>query len=205
MTSGAKTARTLVIACGALANEITALKRLNQWEHLTIECLPASLHNRPEHIAPRVKEKIIAARKTYHTIFVAYADCGTGGLLDKALEGEDIARLPGAHCYEFFWGSKAFLERLDAEPGVFYLTDFLAQHFERLIMEDLGIRKHPELLKLYFGNYTSLVFLSQSPSESTMQMAKDAATTLGLKFEHVHTGYGALETGLNSLVPAATV
>ncbi len=110
-----------MIACGALAHEITALKRINQWEHLTVECLPASLHNRPERIAPRVKEKITAAREKYRTIFVAYADCGTGGLLDRALEGEGIARLPGAHCYEFFWGSKAFLERLDAEPGVFYI------------------------------------------------------------------------------------
>ncbi|MEK9784776.1 MAG: DUF1638 domain-containing protein [Gammaproteobacteria bacterium] len=197
-TAGAQKDRSLVIACGALAHEITALKRLNQWDHLTIECLPASLHNRPEHIAPRVKEKIEAARGLYRSIFVAYADCGTGGLLDKALQGEDIARLPGAHCYEFFWGSKAFLERLDAEPGVFYLTDFLAQHFERLIMQDLGIRKHPELLDLYFGNYTHLVFLSQSPSPQTIQMARQAADALGLPFQHIHTGYGDLEKQLNA-------
>ena len=49
-------ASTLVIACGALAHEIVALRRLNDWPHLEVQCLPAELHNRPEKIPAAVRE-----------------------------------------------------------------------------------------------------------------------------------------------------
>ena len=186
----------LVIACGALAHEITTLLERNGWPHLKVECLPASLHNRPEQIAPAVRKKIQASRAIFKSIFVAYADCGTGGQLDNVLAEEGVERLPGAHCYEFFWGSDAFLTRHENEPGVFYLTDFLARHFERLVMEELGIRAHPELKEVYFSHYTKLVYLSQSDLPDVLAMARSAADTLGLEFEHVRTGFGELETGL---------
>tara|TARA_B100000315_G_scaffold47400_1_gene42188 strand:+ start:27803 stop:28387 length:585 start_codon:yes stop_codon:yes gene_type:complete len=185
-----------VIACGALAHEITALIKINGWHHLKVACLPASLHNRPEFIAPAVKEKIRASKDSFDSVFVAYADCGTGGQLDKVLSEEGVERLPGAHCYEFFWGSKLFLDRHEREPGVFYLTDFLARHFERLVMEELGIRAHPELRDSYFSQYTTLVYLAQSDSPEVLSMARTAAETLGLGFEHVATGLGGLETTL---------
>lgn len=197
-------AKSLIIACGALAHEITTLMRANDWGHLSVECLPASLHNRPEQIAPRVKEKIDAARGQYDSIFVAYADCGTGGLLDKVLAAERIERLPGAHCYEFFWGAKKFLEQMETEPGVFYLTDFLAQHFERLIMVELGIRKHPELRELYFSNYKKVIYLSQSDSEQILDLAQKAAEALQLPLEHIPSGYGDLATGLTRFAVKAT-
>ena len=186
----------LVIACGALAHEITTLLESNSWPHLKVECLPASLHNRPEQIAPAVRKKIKESRATFDSIFVAYADCGTGGHLDKVLAEEGVERLPGAHCYEFFSGSEAFLARHENEPGVFYLTDFLARHFERLVMEELGIRAHPELKEMYFSHYTKLVYLSQSDLPDVLAMARSAADTLGLEFEHVRTGFGELEAGL---------
>ena len=186
----------LVIACGALAHEITTLLKRNGWPHLKVECLPASLHNRPEQIAPAVRKKIETSRANFSSIFVAYADCGTGGQLDKVLVEEGIERLPGAHCYEFFCGSDAFLTRHENEPGVFYLTDFLARHFERLVMEELGIRAHPELKEMYFSHYTKLVYLSQSDLPDVLKMARSAADTLGLEFEHVRTGFGELEGGL---------
>ena len=186
----------LVIACGALAHEITTLIKVNRWDHLKVECLPASLHNRPERIAPAVQEKIRHSRNHFDSIFVAYADCGTGGQLDRVLAEEGVERLPGAHCYEFFWGSEAFLQRHETQPGVFYLTDFLARHFERLVMEELGIRAHPELRDTYFSHYTTLIYLAQSDSPEVLSMARSAAEILGLEFEHVPTGFGDLETKL---------
>ena len=197
MTLPANSASSLVIACGALAHEITALKRMSGWDHLVVACLPASLHNRPEQIATKVKQKIDESRDKYRSIFVAYADCGTGGMLDSVLEKEGIERLPGAHCYEFFMGSDQFEKCADQEPGTFYLTDFLAQHFERLIMVELGIRDHPELLEMYFSNYTKLIYLSQSDPPRFLAIARAAADTLELEFEHVVTGYGELRVGLS--------
>ena len=189
-------ASSLVIACGALAHEIVALRRLNDWPHLEVQCLPAELHNRPEKIPGAVRAKIQAARSRFASIFVAYADCGTGGLLDVVLQEEKVERLPGAHCYEFFAGSAEFEVMADAEPGTFYLTDFLATHFERLIMHGLGIDKHPELLPVYFGNYRRLMYLAQTEAPEKLLAAQDAARRLGLEFEYRLTGYGGLERGL---------
>ena len=189
-------ASSLVIACGALAHEIVALRRLNDWPHLEVQCLPAELHNRPEKIPAAVREKIQAARSRFASIFVAYADCGTGGMLDAVLKEEGVERLPGAHCYEFFAGAQAFAEMADAEPGTFYLTDFLATHFERLVVHGLGIDRHPELQATYFGNYRRLVYLAQAESPGKLKAARDAALRLGLEFEYRFTGYGGLEHGL---------
>ncbi len=49
---------TLVIACGALAWEITDLKRANDWQHMTVRCLPADFHNYPDEIPGAVRAKI---------------------------------------------------------------------------------------------------------------------------------------------------
>jgi len=186
----------LVIACGALAHEIVALRRANNWPHLAVQCLPAELHNRPEKIAAAVRDKIEANRGKFASMFVAYADCGTAGQLDAVLEREGIERIPGAHCYEFFAGSQAFAALSDAEPGTFYLTDFLLRHFDRLIMRGLGIDKHPELLPVYFGNYKRLVYLAQLEQPGLVDAGRRAAECLGLEFEHRITGYGELQTSL---------
>lgn len=187
---------TLVIACGALAHEIVALRRINNWPHLVVQCLPADLHNRPQKIPAAVRAKIQANRDRFASIFVAYADCGTGGQLDKVLQEEGVERIPGDHCYEFFAGSQAFAAMADAEPGTFYLTDFLLRHFDRLIMRGLGIDKHPELLPLYFGNYTRLVYLAQLEQPGMLEAGRQAADRLGLTFEHRFTGYGGLQDSL---------
>ena len=186
----------LVIACGALAREIVALRTLNNWPHMVVQCLPAELHNRPEKIPAAVRAKIQAARGRFTPIFVAYADCGTGGLLDTVLTEEGVERIPGAHCYEFFAGSTQFAELAEAELGTFYLTDFLLQHFERLIIHGLGIDKHPELLPMYFGHYKKLTYLAQVPSEEKMAAGRAAALRLNLVFETHVTGYGELATSL---------
>ena len=189
-------ASTLIIACGALAHEIVALRRANAWPHLEVQCLPAELHNRPEKIPQAVRDKIRQNKGRYASMFVAYADCGTGGLLDAVLQEEGVERIPGAHCYEFFAGSAAFAELADAEPGTFYLTDFLVAHFDRLIIHGLGIDRHPELMPIYFGNYRRLVYLAQLESPDKRAAAERAAERLGLAFEYRVTGYGGLEQSL---------
>jgi len=186
----------LIIACGALAHEITALRRANRWDALDVRCLPAELHNRPERIPAAVRTLIRASRAQYRSIFVAYADCGTGGLLDKVLLEEGVERIPGAHCYEFFATAPVFAELTAAEVGTFYLTDFLLRHFDRLVMRGLGLVRHPELFPSYFGNYRKLVYLGQAPDTQSLQQARGIATQMGLEFEYRQTGYGALESTL---------
>jgi len=186
----------LVIACGALAREITDLKRRHGWDHLHLKCLDAKLHNRPSEIPRRLRAAIRKYRADYAQVFVAYADCGTAGGIDRVLVEEGATRLEGAHCYEFFAGRDRFAALADAEPGTFYLTDFLARHFERLVIGPLGLERHPELRDAYFGNYRKLVYLSQRRDSALYAAAESAAERLGLDFEHLHSGYGELETGL---------
>jgi hypothetical protein len=188
--------RLLIIACGALAREIEALRRASGWDSIEVTCLPPELHNRPEKIAPAVREKIRAHRRDYASIFVAYGDCGTGGALDAVLAEEGVERIPGAHCYEFFATTPVFAALAEQEPGTFYLTDFLLQHFERLVVRGLGIDRHPELQKAYFGNYRRLVYLAQALKPGAEQKARAIAARLGLDCEIRVTGYGALGTSL---------
>jgi hypothetical protein len=185
--------RTLLIACGALAREVLALLRLNGWSHMQLACLPAHLHNRPERIPEAVRKKIRAAQGRYDRILVLYGDCGTGGALDQVLADEGVERIPGPHCYAFYSGIDAFLAQAEAEPACFYLTDYLARHFERLIIQGLGLDRHPDLLPLYFGNYEKLVYLAQVPDPQLEQQAEAAALRLGLTYEHRPTGYGDLQ------------
>jgi hypothetical protein len=184
--------RTLIIACGALAREIIAVIKANGLTHLDLRCLPATLHNRPELIAGAVQEAIQKGRETHHQIFVAYADCGTGGALDAVLAEEGVARLPGPHCYATFAGQERFAALAEAAPGTFYLTDFLARQFDTLVIEGLGLDRHPELLPAYFGNYTRLVHLAQSDDPALTAAAEAAAERLGLAYERVATGLGEL-------------
>jgi Protein of unknown function (DUF1638) len=178
----------LLIACGALAKELVAISRQNQWQQLKIQCLPAELHNTPDEIPAAVVAMIEECKDKYHRIFVAYADCGTGGLLDKAIAPYGIERLPGAHCYEFYAGTDAFAELADTEPGTFYLTDFLVRHFDRLVIEGLGIDRHPELRSTYFGNYRRVVYLAQTHSADLAGLARRHAAFLGLDYEERYTG-----------------
>jgi Protein of unknown function (DUF1638) len=184
---------TLLIACGALAREVLALIRLNGWSHMELACLPAHLHNTPQRIPEAVRAKIRAARPDYQRILVLYGDCGTGGVLDEVLADEGVERIPGPHCYAFYRGLDAFLAQAEADPACFYLTDYLARHFERLVIQGLGLDRHPELLPLYFGNYEKLVYLAQLPDPQLEQQAKAAALRLGLAYEHRPTGYGGLQ------------
>ncbi len=186
--------RVLVVGCGALGRELVELTR--SLPNVEIACLPPDLHNRPGGIPGAVRDRIQRGRaEGFEHVFVAYADCGTGGLLDRVLAEEGVERLPGAHCYEFFAGRTDFARLADEEPATFWLTDFLARNFERLVID-----RHPELEAVYFGNYRRVVYLSQTDDPDLLVLARAAAMRLGLTFEHRHTGYGELA---DSIVAAA--
>jgi hypothetical protein len=193
-------AKVLVIACGAIARELVRIRDLNGWEHVEFQCLPAGLHNRPERIPGAVLEKIESGKADFDKIFVAYADCGTGGLLDKALEGTGVQRIPGAHCYEFYAGSEAFFEMAEEEAGSFYLTDFLVRHFDRLVVEGLGLDRQPELMPLYFGNYKRVVYIAQQESDKLQAMAERHAEFLGLDYQYRFSGDAPLAATLQPLL-----
>jgi hypothetical protein len=231
-TEAPPAARTLVIACGALARELLAITRQHGLDGVVVECLPAALHNRPSEIPEAVRARIRRARgggsdttgatveadppadpvdgatwsaagPGFDRIFVGYADCGTGGRLDAVCADEGVERLPGAHCYEFFATADGFAQLQDHALGSFYLTDFLVRHFDRLVWEGLGLDRHPELLPMYFGNYTRLVYLAQTDDPSLVTAARAAARKLGLELTVEATGYGGLETGIVSVALGA--
>ncbi len=193
----------LLIGCAALAREIAALSELNGWDHLATEWLPADLHNRPEKIPAAVAERLEEAGGRYDEILVAYADCGTGGQLDRILEPYGVRRLPGAHCYAFFAGLDRFDALHEEEIASFYLTDFLVRNFDRLVVRGLGLDRHPELRSSYFGNYRRVVYLAQTRSEPLLARARECAEQLELDFEHRFTGLNPLADALGIAPPSA--
>lgn len=191
-------ARVLLIACGALAREILDLKGKNGWDHLDLQCLPAILHNTPDRIVPAVEAAVAAQRDSYQTIFVVYADCGTGGLLQAACARLGVGMVEGPHCYSFFEGNAAFAAR--AEMTCFYLTDFLVRQFDAFVIRPLGLDRHPQLRDSYFGNYTTLVYQAQTDDPALTALAQRHAARLGLAFERRFTGYGDLTGALAALI-----
>ncbi|NCF36442.1 MAG: DUF1638 domain-containing protein [Gammaproteobacteria bacterium] len=198
-----KSTPVLVITCAAIAREVNEIKKLGQWSQMDLQAITADLHARPEKIPAAVADKIDAARGQYQHIFVAYGDCGTSGELDRVLEERGVKRLPGAHCYDFLAGGDRYQQLQEQEPGSFYLTDFLAQHFQRLVIEILGIDRYPELLETYFGNYTRLVYLAQTDSDELTAQARAAADQLGLRFERLYTGMGEMVPALDAAMQEA--
>jgi hypothetical protein len=188
--------RILLVACGALAHEILALKAANGWDHLDLQCLPAKLHLWPERIIPAVEAAVEAGRDAYDSIFVVYADCGTGGLLQAACARLGVEMVEGPHCYAFFEGNEAFAARSETEFTAFYLTDFLVRQFDAFVWKPMGLDRHPELRDMYFGNYTKLVYQAQVNDPALDAKAKDCARRLGLAYERRFTGYGDLEVAL---------
>lgn len=195
----AGTGRILLIACGALAREILDLKRANGWDHMDLTCLPAKLHLYPDQITDAVRASVAKHRGAYADIFVVYADCGTGGLLQAACAEMGVEMVAGPHCYSFFEGNERFARQSESEITTFYLTDFLVRQFDAFIMKPMGLDRHPELRDMYFGNYEKLVYQAQTDDPALTAKAQDCAATLGLKFERRFTGYGDLKTSLAAL------
>ena len=188
--------RILMIACGALAHEILALKRANGWDHMVLQCLPAKYHLYPEKITEAVTATVEKHRAEYDGIFVVYADCGTGGLLQARCAELGVEMVPGPHCYSFFQGNADFAAHEEEDMTAFYLTDFLVKQFDAFVWKPMGLDRHPQLRDMIFGNYTKLVYQAQTDDPALTQKARTCADRLGLSFERRFTGYGDLATVL---------
>ena len=184
--------RILLIACGALAHEILALKQANGWAHMDLQCLPAKLHLWPDRIVTAVDEAVRARQGEYERIFVVYADCGTGGQLFEKCKDLGVEMVEGPHCYSFFEGNAVFAKRAEEEFTAFYLTDFLVRQFDAFVWKPMGLDRHPDLRDMYFGNYTKLVYQAQVNDPALDAKARDCAARLGLDYERRLTGYGDL-------------
>lgn len=192
----AASGRILLIACGALAHEILALKRANGWDHLDLQCLPANLHLWPDRIPAAVETAVATHRAAYDEVFVVYADCGTGGLLQAKCAELGVGMVEGPHCYAFFEGNAVFAARAEEEFDAFYLTDFLVRQFDAFVWRPMGLDRHPQLRDMYFGNYRKLVYQAQLDDPALDAKARDCAARLGLAYERRLTGYGDLATTL---------
>ena len=188
--------RSLLLACGALAREILEIKRINKLDHLELQCLPADLHLHPEKIPAAVEQAFNKYRNEYSSIFVVYADCGTGGLLEAKCEELGLEMVQGPHCYAFYDGLKNFEANSESETTAFYLTDFLARQFDAFVWKPLGLDRHPELRDMYFAGYERLIYLAQLDDEDLDRQAEECARRLGLKYERRLTGYGDLSDAI---------
>jgi len=197
--SDPKIDKVLIIACGALAREILDLKAANNWTHLDLTCLPANLHLYPDKITDAVRHAVSQHRDKYSDIFIAYADCGTGGLLQAACAEMNVEMIAGPHCYSFFEGNDHFAKASEDEITTFYLTDFLVRQFDAFIIKPMGLDRHPELRDMYFANYEKLVYQAQTDDPELTEKARRCAERLGLRFERRFTGYGDLKTTLGRL------
>jgi hypothetical protein len=191
--------RILLVACGALAREIIALKTMNGWAHLDLTCLPANLHLWPDRIPDAVEEVVTRHRAEYLQVFVVYADCGTGGQLQARCAALGVEMIAGPHCYSFFEGNAAFATHADTEITAFYLTDFLVRQFDAFVWRPMGFDRHPELIEMMFGNYTTLIYQAQTDDPALDAKARDAAERLGLDYVRRFTGYGDLAVALKAL------
>ncbi|SFI44100.1 DUF1638 domain-containing protein [Jannaschia pohangensis] len=188
------TGRVLILACGALAHEILAIKAASHLDHIDLHCLPAILHNHPERIPAAVEAAVAAHSDAYARIFVAYADCGTGGLLPATCTRLGVEMIEGPHCYAFFEGVERFIAR--DEIDAFYLTDFLARQFDAFVTKPLGLDRHPELRDMYFAHYTKVVYLAQTDDPDLTARARAGADALGLAFERRFTGLSPFATAM---------
>ena len=196
--------RCLMLACGALARELLAIRQANGWDHLDLHCLPAELHLRPEKIPDAVSAAVARFGPEYDRIIVVYADCGTGGLLQARCAELGVEMIPGPHCYAFFDGVEAHAARADREFTAFYLTDFLVRQFDAFVWRAMGLDRHPQLRDMYFAHYESLIYLAQTEDPALDAKAEEAAARLGLRYERRFTGYGDLPAALAQLSSSAS-
>jgi hypothetical protein len=192
--------RTALVACGALAQPIAEIVERRGWP-VAVHPLPPLLHNQPHLIAGEVSRLAAELAERYDQVAVAYADCGTYGALDEVCAELGLRRLPGLHCYDLFAGESRLASFLDEQPGTYLLTDFLVRSFQRTVVRELGLDRHPELRDDYFRHYTRVVWLAQDGADAELRaLADEAARTIGLPLTVVDTGHGRLEVALTELL-----
>src|SRR4051812_13442613 len=194
-----RTATIALIACGAIARPAAEVVARRGWR-VDVVPLPPLLHNHPQRIAGEVDRVADRLQTSYETVVVGYADCGTYGALDEVCERRGLQRLAGLHCYDVYGGSDRLREMFESQPGTYVLTDFLVRSFDRTVVAELGLDRHPELRDDYFGHYTRMVWLAQEPDDELRALAQAAADRIGLPLTVVETGDSRLEAALEQLL-----
>jgi hypothetical protein len=194
---------TEIVVCGALAGHVREIVARRGWP-AAVTPLPAVLHNRPRQIVHEAERAVASALASGRTVALAYADCGTYGALDELCARYGVRRLPGLHCYDVLGGADRIAAMFAAEPGTYVLTDFLLRSFDRSVLAELGLDRHPELWDDYFGHYTRLVWLAQEPSPALEAEAERVAGMFGLPLTRIDVGISRLELGLSALVKEAS-
>lgn len=189
--------RVCVIACGMIAREVRAVLAQSGLDHVELRALNANFHHMPDKIPAAAEDAILKAKSDGFTrILIGYADCGTGGLLDKVCEKHNAVRLRGPHCFSFYQGVEESALRADEDMTTFFITDFLARQYEAFFLKPLGLDRHPELRDMYFGHYKKAVYIAQTNDPELTVRAKELAGILRLTFERRYTGYGDLSVEL---------
>ncbi len=167
--------------------------------------LPPLLHNQPHRIAEQVDELATELAGRYASVAVGYADCGTYGALDALCRARGWHRLAGLHCYDLFAGQDVVERLFEDQPGTYLLTDFLVRSFERTVLAELGLDRHPELHEEYFGHYQRVVWLRQDREAGLEDKARAAAAHLGLPLTVLDTGEQRLALALQRLLVESRV
>jgi len=191
-----------ILACGALAGHVREIVARRGWP-AAVRSLPAVLHNRPQKIIIEAERAMVSALASGRTVALAYADCGTYGVLDELCARYGVRRLPGLHCYDLFAGPERVAAMFEAEPGTYVLTDFLLRSFDRSVLAELGLDRYPHLWPDYFGHYKRLVWLAQDPTPALAAEAERVAGRFGLPLTRVEVGVSGLERELAALVEPA--
>lgn len=190
-------ARTAFIACGAVARDTAALVRKHRWS-ADVHGISSDLHMTPLDIAPAVEAKIQALLPDYDRIVVVYGDCGTGGRLDEVLERYPAVRPAGVHCFQ--WYSGELFARAEDEIGLYFLTDWLVQNWERAVIKGLGLDRFPWLKDTYFEHIERILFVRQHPDGERETKAREIAEWMGKPLEIHDLGTRPLEDLLAPLM-----
>lgn len=188
-----------IVACGAIATHISSIVNKHDLD-VTLYPLPPLLHNSPKLIAGEVDRLLDEISSLHQERAVAYADCGTYGALDDVLLRHGVKRLRGDHCYDIFAGQAEIQAIMADNPGTYFLTDFLVRSFQRSVIVELGLDKHPDLRDDYFKNYSQMIWLAQNPNEELHALAQHAADLIGLELEVRNVGEAGLERELLTLL-----
>ena len=193
----AAVARTAFLACGAVALDVAALVERKAWP-ADVHGISSDLHMTPLDIAPAVERKLRRLVPRYERVIVVYGDCGTGGRLDAVLERYPAVRPAGVHCFEWYAGD--VYRRFSEDIGIYFLTDWLVDHWERAVVKGLGLDRFPWLKETYFGNLTRVLFVRQHRDAERELKAREIAAWIERPIEIHDLGTEPLERLLTPLM-----
>jgi hypothetical protein len=185
------------IACGAVAQDTAALVKRHGWR-ADVHGISSDLHMVPLEIAPAVEKKLQDLLPRYDRVIVVYGDCGTGGRLDEVLARYPAARPAGVHCFQWYAGD--LFERFTDDIGIYFLTDWLVQNWDRAVIGGLGLDRFPWLKETYFGNITRILFVRQHPDAEREARAREIASWMDKPLEIHDPGIEPLDALLTPLM-----